>query len=345
MRRIFAFAASGLMLSTPLIAGPGPGPLLTSVRLLSDPETYGTVQEPGVSGVPQLPETPQIELRGFGGFDEAPEGTQQAGNAAMRYLRRGAVSLRESLRQLEEAAVAGDAMASATARRNCRLLLETMRENNPSDIMSDDIDLLDRVLADPQKGSPGVALARLQRGAMNFRFLYPSTDLEREVASIDQMIREHQTQAALAEAQVLRRAVNADPTAAPFATLEHDFAAAVKLLDARQTDAGVRQIRAARGALEAVHTGGLLGEAIWYLDRSVDALDQGLLEIARVSADNADAFLAAAAQEAPSLAEPLAVLRDDTARISRTIASGQPPVPPAEVRDMARRVQALSPAS
>ncbi len=155
----------------------------------------------------------------------------------MRYLRRGAVALQEALGRLEQAGVEGNSMAVSAARRDCRLLVETLRENNPADILVDDLDLLGGALADPNQGDAGVALARLQRAAMEFRFLYPSCDLEREVATIDRLVRDHITDVALAGTHSLRQVVAAGPGAAPSASLEQAFAEAQRLLDAKQADA------------------------------------------------------------------------------------------------------------
>ena len=331
----------GLMLSTLLAVGQAcaqdSGTPVKNIEALSG----ALAPEPGIRGVPQLPNVPPVEMSGFGQFEEAPEGTHQAGNAAMRYLRRGAEALRGALGRLEQASVEGDAMGVSAARRDCRLLIETLRENNPADILGDELDTLGGALADPKQGDAGVTLARLQRAAMDFRFLYPSCDLEREVAAIDRLAHDGKTDMALAGTRSLRRAVAAEPAAAPSAALERAFAEAQRLLDAKQADAARRQLRTAQEAAAAVHAAGLLGEAIWYLDRTVDALGQGLLEIARLSADNAGVFLDAAAKESPALREPLAGPRAEAARLALEIAAGTH-VSPAEVKVQAERVQLLS---
>ena len=341
MKRNFALLVTGLALSSLLTFAQTAAQVSTSGKL-NDPDAGSLVPEPGFSGVPQLPDLPPVEIRGFGRFEEAPEGTRQPGNAAMRYLRRGADALREALRRLELANVEDDAMAMATARRDCRLLIETLRENNPSDILGDDLDALAGALADPRQGTPGVALARLQRSAMDFRFLYPSLDLEAAVATLDQLARDGKTEAATAQARALRQAVLAGPVAKATAALEQAMAEAQQLLDARQAQAARRQIRSAQEAATAVHAAGLLGEAIWYLGRTVDALSQGLPEIAHVSVGNASVFMDAAAQESSTLREQLVALRADTTRLAKEIADGAPVELP-RVRAIAERLQSLPP--
>jgi hypothetical protein len=342
MKCTLASVMAGLTLSALLTAGPVAAQVAPAGKV-DDPAARSLVREPGVSGVPQLPDVPPPALRGFGQFEEAPEGTHQPGNAAMRYLRRGAEALGEALRRLQVAAVEDDALAVATARRDCQLLIETMRENNPSDILGDDLDALAGALAPPRTADPGAPLARLRAAAMDFRFLYPSCDLEQEVATIDRALRDGHPDAALAETRTLRQTIAVAPATAPAATLERAFADAQRALDARQVDEARGRIRAAREAAGAVRTAGFLGEAVWYLDRTADALAQGLPEIARVSVTNAGAFLDAAAEEAPALRDQLAAPRADATRLARQIEEGVP-VPPDRVRTDAGRVQALSPA-
>jgi len=231
----------------------------------------------------------------------------------------------------------------AQARAECRLLIETMRENNPADILTDELAALDGILADPRQDDPGAALARLRNAAMNFHYLYPSCDLEREVGSLETLTRDRRIDVARAATRTLREQVAVGPAAAASATLERHFAEAQRLLDAGRRDDALREIKAARESAVTVHAAGFLGEAIWYLDRMADALGQGLPEIARISAGNAGAFLDAAAQESPALRDQLVAPRVDTARFASNIAAGAI-VARADVVTEAERVQALAPA-
>ena len=110
-----------------------------------------------------LPSSPQNVLRGgIGMLEEVPNGWRQPGDAAMVFERRKADQLHESLRQLLLAVVEGDAMAVAKGRGECETLLEVIQENNPSDVIRDDLRFVRDGLQNPKQRNAAVALVKLQ---------------------------------------------------------------------------------------------------------------------------------------------------------------------------------------
>jgi len=84
MTRLFASILAGVALSAALVVGPVAAQEPAQAVKMTELDARPLIREPGISVVPQLPNLPPADVGGFGGFEEAPEGTHQPGNAAMR---------------------------------------------------------------------------------------------------------------------------------------------------------------------------------------------------------------------------------------------------------------------
>ncbi len=339
--------ASGI----PLAAG-----LISLVLALGAPisEAPAQVQDPGSpvpmpipAGKPQpenvtpgVPEPTSSEVRsGIGMLEEVPNGVRQSGDVAVTFERRKADELHDSLRQLLLAVVEGDALGVSKLQADCQTRLEVLEENNPADVLRDDLVACRARLEDPKRGDPASALLRLQLDVEQLNLLYPLQDLEHSAAEAKRLEAAGKADACRDVLDAMMPAVALPDLDEPIQQTDAAFQAAVKAIDTKREDEARQQIKAALGALAQLPSGTFLVESEWFIAQASRALGEGLRAIAAGNLRNARALIEAAGTGAQSARRDsyASILKDVDNLISASTSRMTAPMP-ADMRALILRI-------
>jgi len=285
---------------------------------------------PDESGIHSVP-TPPVELirGGLGTLEEVPNGMRQSGDAAMVFERRKANELHESLRQLLLAVVEGDALGVTKGRQECQTLLEVVQENNPSDVIRDDLGFVRARLQDPKRGDPEPALVKLQLDVEQLSLLYPLQEFDSTVAAAKRLQEQGKADACRDVLDPMTAAAALPDLDDPIGRTGAAFQAALKALDGKQPDEARRQLKAALAAIGQLPNGTLLVQSEWSIAQANQALEEGLRAIAAGNLRNARKLIESAGVEAPPAqrASYASILKDVDRLILATSDHNPAPLP------------------